>query len=132
MTLIKSYKELLEFDSYDERLEYLRLYSDNPSNEDRAFMNSFYKSHAWKQVRDFVIHRDLGCDLGASNIYIDGPILVHHINPITEEDILNGSELILDPNNLISVSYETHNKIHYSNKSKEPFVERKPGDTRLW
>ena len=129
----KSFHEALTYESFVERLDYLRLYSDNPSNQQRKLMNKFYKSYAWKQARDFVIHRDLACDLAVPNLFIEGPILVHHIQPITEEDLMNNSPLLLSPDNLITVSMNTHNKIHYRNEKDDPVVlDRTPGDTNLW
>lgn len=95
-------------------------------------MGRFYKSNAWRKVRDAVIKRDLGCDLGVNRLYIDGEIIVHHINPITEEDLEKGSDLLLSMDNLITVSYDTHNKIHYSTEEDYIWKERKPGDTTLW
>lgn len=130
---MKTYNELITLDSYLERLKYLRLFSRNPANADRALMNRFYKSNLWLEVRDRVIHRDLGCDLGVENMFINnGHILVHHIEPITVQDLIDESSKLWDMNNLITVSYDTHNKIHYKNEKEDPFVERRPGDTKLW
>lgn len=130
---MKSYHELVALDSYEERLKYLRVYSDNPGNQDRALMNRFYKSNAWKVARDKAIRRDLGCDLGIPNLFIDNDtIVVHHINPVTIDDLENGSDLLLDMDNLITVSSTTHNIIHYAKYEDDEIVERKPGDTILW
>lgn len=92
---------------------------------------SFYKSKRWLATRDELIKRDLAFDLGCFGIYIDGPIYMHHINPITEEDIANLADCLFDPENLIATSMGTHNLIHYGPK-EEPYVERKPNDTKLW
>jgi 5-methylcytosine-specific restriction endonuclease McrA len=92
----------------------------------------FYQSKTWKTVRKEVIDRDLGFDLGIFGVYIEGAILVHHINPINESDIVYQTKKLLDPENLITVSGITHNLIHYDKKEKEKWVERKPGDTKLW
>lgn len=127
-----SYDELIKLESYSERLNALRLYSNSPSNSDRELMNQFYKGKSWLCVREKVIMRDCGYDLGVRGIEILGPIIVHHIIPISGEDVLNGSPLLFDMNNLISCSKETHNTIHYLDKPSDPFVERKPGDTQLW
>lgn len=129
----KTYAGLIALESFNERLEYLRLYSDSPANKNRNLMNKFYKSKEWKRVRDYVIKRDLCCDLGVQNEFINGTVLIHHINPISEKDLEEFSPKLLDPNNLICVSYDTHNKIHYLNEETcSEFVERKPGDTILW
>ena len=130
----KSYTELMELPGYHERLEYLQLKGDNPGNANRAAMNAFYKSDLWKRVREEVIVRDLGRDLALEGFDISEgeSIIVHHINPITEEDVEMMNPLIFDPENLITVSYDTHNKIHYRTTEQESYIERKPGDTKLW
>lgn len=122
----------MQLKSFNERLEYLRLYSDNPSNKDRGFMNEFYKSKAWLAMRDYIIKRDYACCLGVNNFYIEGPIIVHHINPVSKDDVLNHSDALLDPENLICVSYDVHNQIHYSKREDKLDWDRKPNDTKLW
>jgi predicted HNH restriction endonuclease len=92
----------------------------------------FYKSRTWMTVRQMIIDRDMGFDLGVFGVYIDGTIHVHHINPINESDIMYQTKKLLDPENLISVSTNTHNSIHYNKIEKEVWVERRPGDTKLW
>jgi 5-methylcytosine-specific restriction endonuclease McrA len=92
----------------------------------------FYRSKTWKTIRKQIIDRDLGFDLGVFGVYIDGTMLVHHINPINESDILYGTSRLLDPDNLITVSVITHNLIHYNQKEKEGWIERTAGDTKLW
>lgn len=129
---MKTYLELITLKSFDERLEYLLIRGDNPGNEDRAVTEKFYKSKIWRKIRDSVISRDLGFDLGVVGVNIDDEIIVHHINPITTEDILTGSELCYDMNNLITVSLKTHNRIHFLRDDDYEYVERKPGDTLLW
>lgn len=118
--------------SYFERLEYLKTHGKNPGNQDRHLMNIFYKSDRWLYVRSEVLKRDLGCDLGVDFMEIKGIIVVHHINPITEDDILHNAECLYDMDNLVCCSIETHNKIHYDTQPKEDYTEREPGDTRLW
>jgi 5-methylcytosine-specific restriction endonuclease McrA len=86
----------------------------------------------WKRLRASIIERDLGFDLGVFGVYIDGPMLVHHINPINENDIVFVTERLMDPENLITTSANTHNLIHYNVKPKETWIERTPGDTKLW
>lgn len=129
---MKSYSELIQLKTFDERFKYLQVYDKTPGNKNRKLLNDFYKSNAWLYTKEKVMKRDLGCDLGVSFLEIDGTILVHHINPITEEDVINGSSLLLDLENLISVSIDTHNKIHYKKEVEPDYVERKPGDTKLW
>lgn len=131
MTKVRTYSEMILLESYKERLEYLKL-NDNNSLSPRHMSMDFYKSHAWLTTRDYILQRDLGFDLGVFGIYIEGAMYVHHINPITEEDIVYGTKKLHDPENLITTSGDTHNKIHYSQKEKEEYVERTPGDTILW
>lgn len=128
---ILTYSELIKFESFDERLDYLKLWNV-PHTSPRSISESFYKSKAWREVREFIIRRDLGCDLGKFGVYIYGSIYVHHVNPITEEDIVQWSDSLIDPENLISTSLTTHNFIHYKPDDKVPYVERQPNDTKLW
>jgi 5-methylcytosine-specific restriction endonuclease McrA len=118
-------------DSFTERLEYLKLL-DNNATSPRHMSLGFYQSKTWKTLRKQVIDRDLGFDLGTFGIYIEGPMLVHHINPINESDIIHQTKKLLDPENLITTSGNTHNLIHYNKKEKEQWVERTPGDTKQW
>lgn len=126
----RSYEELKNLESWSERLEYLKLLDGNAKSP-RGISMGFYKSHKWKFIREQVITRDLGFDLGANGIYITGKMFIHHINPIDESDILNQTKKLTDLNNLILCSQETHNLIHYGNPVEE-YVERQPGDTKLW
>jgi hypothetical protein len=100
----------------------------------RWFNQRFYRSREWRHVRDFVIVRDNGCDLGIPDYGIHGRILIHHMNPVTMEDLAHGTALVLDPEYLITTTHRTHNAIHYGDDSLLPqqVVERKPGDTKLW
>ena len=127
----RSYEGMLQYDSYGDRLRYLSLHDMN-YNSPRYMSTTFFKSRVWKKVREEVIARDLGCDLGCMNMPIKDKIIVHHINPITEEDIETQSDLLLNPNNLITTSIDTHNSIHYVRRPSEPYVERQPNDTQLW
>ena len=129
--MIRSYSELMKFDSFKDRLEYLKI-GDNNVLSPRHMSMDFYKSHAWLSTRDIILQRDLGFDLGVFGVYIDGPMYVHHINPIEEYDIIHMTKRLLDPENLITTSDDTHKKIHYSSIEKEEWVERTPGDTILW
>lgn len=128
---MKTYSELIMIPSFSERLAYLQLF-DNNATSPRHMSSGFYQSKAWKTLRKQIIDRDLGFDLGMFGVYIDGPMLVHHINPINESDIRYQTSRLLDPDNLITTSTITHNLIHYNKIEKEQWVERKPGDTKLW
>lgn len=128
----KTYSELAKLESYFDRFSYLWL-GDKELNSPRDISNPFYHSTDWKAVRGLVITRDLGSDMGLITEPIRDRILVHHMNPITRKDLEEfNANVLLDPENLITVSYATHNKIHYGKKTLEPFIERVPGDTKLW
>jgi hypothetical protein len=103
-------------------------------NWDRHFNQQFYYSTEWKRVRDIVIIRDLGCDLGIPGFEVRSKILIHHMNPIWIEDLKHGNPDILDPEFLITTSNQTHQAIHYGDRSLLPQVPilRKQGDTKLW
>lgn len=128
---MRSYSELVSLPTFSERLEYLKLLDNNVTSP-RHMSAGFYQSKTWKIIRKQIIDRDLGFDLGVFGVYIEGPMLVHHINPINESDIIHQTKKLLDPENLITVSGNTHNLIHYNKKEKEQWVERTPGDTKLW
>lgn len=127
---MSNYSELISYKTYGDRLKYLQEKAINHESP-RHMSNKFYKSPMWLHLRDQIIKRDLGCDIGVFGVYIDGPLLVHHIDPLTEQDISQLSSKCLSPENLITVSEMTHNKIHYA-KQEENIKERKPGDTKLW
>ena len=127
----RTYSELITLKSFSERLEYLKL-GDNNTLSPRHMSMSFYKSKIWRTTRDLILQRDLGFDLGVFGVYIEGPMYVHHINPIEEYDIVHMTRKLLDPENLITTSDNTHKKIHYNKQEKDVWVERKPGDTKLW
>lgn len=138
MILIKTYLELSRLKTFDERFEYLNLsglVGDTTFGSKRYLNQMLYQTAEWKRIRDKVIIRDNGCDLGIAGREIEGQyILVHHINPITIDDILNRSSNVFDLNNLICCTKRTHNAIHYGDKKillKEP-ITRRPGDTCLW
>lgn len=134
---MKSYSELMKLKTFEERFEYLKMGGKVGADTfgfDRYVNQAFYNSPEWKRTRNQVITRDNGCDLGVDGYELNSKILIHHINPITMEQIVNRDPIIFDPDNLISVSHKTHNAIHYGNVdqiSKVP-TERKPGDTKLW
>lgn len=128
---MKNYSELIIIPTFVERLEYLKLW-DNNATSPRNISGDFYNSTLWKSVRQSIIDRDLGFDLGIFGVYIEGPMFVHHINPIDESDIIYRTRRLLDPENLITSSLNTHNAIHYKQEVKDIWVERVPGDTKLW
>ena len=134
---IRTYTELCKIKTFDERFKYLQLNGSvgvDTFGFDRYLNQSFYRSREWKKIRDAIILRDNGCDLGIEGLDIRGPIFVHHINPITKKDIYQRSEKLLDLNNLICCSFKTHNAIHYGDASlliDEP-VSRAPNDTCPW
>lgn len=128
---MKCYSELIQLQSFEERLDYLKLL-DNNATSPRHMSEQFYKSHIWRTLRKQIIDRDIGFDLGVLGVYIDGIVMVHHIDPIDENDIIFQTSKLLDPENLITVSLKTHNKIHYNQEEREEWVERTPGDTKLW
>lgn len=132
----KSYNELIELNTFEERLNYLYI-GDKVGRETfgsaRRLNQLFYKSQEWRRKRNEIIARDNGCDLGIEGCDLTARnILIHHINPITEDDILNRNPCLFDNNNLISVSIDTHNFIHYGTSSKDEYVERSPNDTCPW
>lgn len=94
----------------------------------------FYHSHEWKRVRQQVIARDFGCDLGVEGHEIHEKLLIHHINPLTPESLMDGADLALDLDNLITTCHRTHNAIHYGDERllPRPVIQRAPGDTKLW
>ena len=137
MTSIKTYSELITIPTFKERYEYLRLkglVGEETFGYDRYLNQSFYKSREWMDIRDYVIVRDNGCDLGMPGHEIHGRILIHHMNPITKEDILRRSKFLLDPEYLISTIKTTHDAIHYGDENllmDEPIVRTK-NDTCPW
>lgn len=135
--IMKTYKELSRLESFEERFNYLALNSEvgmDTFGFNRYLNQGFYKSKEWKRLRNQIIIRDNGCDLGCEDRPIFGRIILHHINPITEDDIINSVDCLLDPENLICVSHDTHNAIHYGSLDliKKDVVERTKGDTKLW
>ena len=137
MTNIRTYSELITFQTFKERYKYLRLrgfVGEETFGYDRYLNQVFYKSREWMDIRDYVIVRDNGCDLGIPGHEIRERILIHHMNPITKEDILRRSDILLNPEYLICVTPNTHRAIHYGNSNlliKDP-IERRPNDTCPW
>lgn len=137
MTIIRSYNELRRIDTFEERFRYLSLNGSVGSSTfgyDRWLNQRFYTSREWRQLRDHVIARDNGCDLGIDGYEIHDKILVHHMNPMIVDDLLAGEESIMDPNFLVVTSHRSHNAIHYGDESLLPrkYTPRERGDTRLW
>ena len=137
-TLIKRvYSEMIRLPTFKERYEYLSLkgvVGEKTFGFDRWMNQDFYTSREWRDVRHEIIARDNGCDLGMPGYEIHRGLYIHHIQPLTPKHIEDGDPIMLDPDNLITVSHNTHNAIHYGDASllPQPPIERKPGDTKLW
>lgn len=137
MTNIRTYSELITLPTFKERYKYLRLkglVGEETFGYDRYLNQVFYKSREWLDIRDYVIVRDNGCDLGVLGHEIHERILIHHMNPITIDDILRRSEFLLDPEYLISTIKRTHDAIHYGDEDllmDEPII-RTRNDTCPW
>ena len=137
MSIIRTYSELITLPTFEERYRYVRLggrVGEDTFGFDRYLNQIFYTSNEWRDVRDFVIVRDGGCDLGMPDREIFGKILVHHMNPIRQEDILRRSKWLLDPEYLICTIKNTHDAIHYGDESLLilPPIERTKNDTCPW
>lgn len=134
---IKTYSELSQLQTFEDRFRYLKLtgiVGKETFGYDRYLNQLFYSSKKWKAIRDHVIVRDNGCDLGAEGYEIHGRIIIHHMNIITREDIERESEYLLDPEFLITTTHNTHNAIHYGDESllmSKP-IERTKNDTCPW
>lgn len=133
----RSYSELRLLETFEERYHYLRLGGRlglQTYGFDRWINQSFYKSQEWKQVRNQVILRDNGCDLGILGYEIHSGLIIHHMNPMSLKNIKDGEAWIIDPNFLITTSLRTHNAIHWGDERLLPRgpVERRAGDTTLW
>lgn len=135
--MIRTYTELSMLTSFLERFHYLQLNGRVGSDTfgfDRYLNQTFYHSYEWKKIRDEVIIRDNGCDLGMPGYEINSKIYIHHMNPIELQDIEQRVSDILNPEYLICVSHRTHNAIHYGSEELLPSepITRRPGDTKLW
>lgn len=137
LTMIRTYSELIKLPTFKERFEYLSLkgcVGKETFGWERYINQAFYRSKEWKDVRNFVIVRDCGCDLGIPGREIPDKILIHHMNPILPKDIVLSNDFILDPEYLICTTHNTHEAIHYGSEDlliSEP-VERTPNDTCPW
>lgn len=134
---IRTYSELITLPTFEERFRYLQLggkVGEDTFGHDRYLNQMFYTSDEWRRIRRDVIVRDNGCDLGMQDREIHGLIIIHHMNPITIEDIINRSEFLLNPEYLISTVKNTHDAIHFSDERiliTDP-IERRPNDTCPW
>jgi hypothetical protein len=137
MMKIRTYTELIKLKTFEERFEYLKLSGSvgiGTFGFDRYINQDFYRSVEWRHVRQDVIARDEACDLAILDRPIFSKILIHHMNPITIEDLENSNDIAIDPEFLIVVSHRTHNAIHFGNKTNLLTIspERREGDTDLW
>lgn len=137
MTIIRTYSELITFPTFEERFKYLQLEGSvgkDTFGYDRYLNQLFYKTAEWNRLRQDLIIRDNGCDLGVEGREIYGRIIIHHLNPITKDDIVRRTEYLLNPDFLICTTHNTHNAIHYGDESlliTSP-VERSKNDTCPW
>ena len=137
MTRLRTYSELRRLETFEERYKYLALRGEVGASTfgfDRWMNQQFYRSTEWRLTRRDVIARDLGCDLGVPGYEVHDRLYIHHLNPMTVADLREGDSGILDPEYLVATTHRTHNAIHYGDESmlRQPFVERRPGDTKLW
>ena len=134
---IRTYSELSQIPTFEERYEYLALrgvVGEPTFGYDRWINQAFYRSAEWRHIRNYVISRDLGCDLGVEGYEIHDKVIIHHMNPMRQVDLLHGNDDIVNLEYLISTTHKTHNAIHYGDVSLLPkqYTPRRPGDTKLW
>jgi len=135
---LRSYEELIRLDNYNDRLAYLRIFGrvgEDTFGFDRYLNQQFYRSREWKELRKKIFLRDNGCDLGLEGYDLPDPnsVIIHHINPLSVDDFTTGTDLLLNPSNLITVSRWTHNLIHYGDAEQIPIsYSRSPNDTCPW
>lgn len=135
--MIRTYTDLSRLSTLEDRFDYLELggrIGESTFGFDRWINQQFYRSREWRQIRNHVIARDQGYDLGAEDAPLLGAHLIHHMNPLTLEDFEESTDNLLDPEFLITTSLRTHNAIHFGDKRQlpRPFVERYAGDTKSW
>ena len=135
---IRTYSELSKLQTFEERFKYLQLADGRVGEDtfgfDRYLNQQFYRTREWKRLRDELIIRDNGCDLGVDGYDIHSRVIIHHMNPITKDDILNQTDYLMNPEFLICTTHNTHNAIHYSDESLlilDP-IERTMNDTCPW
>lgn len=136
-TILKTYTDLIKLPTFEERFRYLELggaVGADTFGFDRYLNQRFYTSQIWQRIKREVIIRDNGCDLGMEGYTIFGRVIVHHMNPITVEDVVKQTDALLNPEFLICVSHTTHNAIHYGSEELLPKgpADRKPNDTCPW
>lgn len=136
-SMIRTYSELRRLNTFEERFRYLALHGNVGASTfgfDRYINQQFYTSREWRQVRNHVISRDQGCDLGVEGYDIFNRLVIHHMNPMVPDDITHGESHILDPEVLITTTHRTHNAIHFGDERllPRPLIERRRGDTKLW
>lgn len=135
--MIRTYSELITYNTFIDRYNYLKLNGQigvETFGMDRYINQSLYKSQRWIETRRKVIIRDKGCDLGLPDFEIADRVIIHHMNPITLEDIEEERDCVFNPEYLISTSFRTHNAIHYGDESLLPKlpVERRANDMCPW
>lgn len=135
--MIKSYSELIEIPNYFDRFEYLKIgghVGESTFGSNRYLNQALYRSYEWKKFRRDMIIRDNGCDMADPDHEIGGIILLHHINPITVDDVVHNRSKVFDPDNVVCVSHKTHEAIHYGDDSLLPkgLIIRRPNDTIPW
>ena len=133
----RTYNDLRQCKTFEERFNYLKLkgsVGEETFGFDRWINQQFYRSVEWRRVRNEVILRDNGCDMGDQNHPIKGRIIIHHMNPVKKEDFDQNPEILLDPSQLVCVSHNTHNAIHYGDENLLPkeWSPRQPNDTCPW
>jgi hypothetical protein len=134
---IRTYSELIQLRTFEERFEYLSLrgtVGQSTFGFDRWINQQFYTSQQWRLLRRDIIVRDESCDLGVRGYDIHTRLIVHHMNPLGQDDIVHGTDHALNPEYLICTTHDTHNAIHYGDRSllAKPYEPRRPGDTKLW
>lgn len=133
----RSYSEMMTYSTFEERFEYLSLkakIAESTFGFERWMNQHFYRSVEWRELRQEIIVRDLGCDLAMEGFEIHERVIIHHIVPMTVEHLEKSDPLCVDPENLITTTHNTHNAIHWGDRSllRLPPPERRPGDTRFW
>lgn len=137
MSKIRSYSQLIRLSTFEERFHYLNLsgvVGESTFGFDRYLNQAFYRSKQWHSIRDKIIIRDNGCDLGITDRIIFDRIIIHHMNPVTIEDLESANDIIFDPEFLICTTTTTHRAIHFGDEDQLIRLpkERRPGDTKLW